>query len=68
MSSLAPVFFVRCINFCTFNVAFLVIGILTYKGTTSQYGQVISYETAEWSNKMITGLSSTTSGSCPSGS
>ena len=39
---------VKIILFATCNVSWLVIGILLWLGSTSQYGQVIEYETAEW--------------------
>ena len=41
-------FAIKCCYFVTVNVAFFVIGIVLWLGGTSQYGQVINYETNEW--------------------
>lgn len=50
----------------TFNIAFLVIGIVLYRGSTSQFGEVIKQETTEWSRGPIVDITSVASGSaCP---
>lgn len=49
---------IRCVNCLTFNVAFLVIGIVLWKGDISEYGQVIEYETKEWSDGPIIDIQS----------
>ena len=49
MSSSSKTFFpyavANCVCLLTFNIAFLVIGIVLWKGDTSQFGQIIKQET-----------------------
>lgn len=56
----------RCISCMTFNMAFLVVGIVIYNLDTSIYGHVIKLETAEWDKGGIVDMISiTNNGSCP---
>jgi predicted membrane channel-forming protein YqfA (hemolysin III family) len=49
----APLPFLKCLCFLTFNLAWLVIGCVLYTNGTSQYGMVIEHETAEWNKSPI---------------
>lgn len=64
---LATLPFIKCCCFLTFNVAWLVIGIVLWKGGTSQYGQVIENESLEWNKGAIVDLQTAYSSTCPSG-
>jgi len=52
--------FLKCACFLTFNIAWLVIGCVLYKGGTSQYSGVIENETQEWSKGPIVDFYGTT--------
>ena len=72
MSSSAKTFFpyavANCVCLLTFNIAFLVIGIVLWKGDTSQFGQIIKQETQEWNTGAIVDMKAIVPGQlCPSG-
>lgn len=59
---------VNCLCAATFNVAFLVLGILLFKSDTGHYGPVLAYETAEWNQGPIINITAVNSKqSCPYG-
>ncbi len=60
--ALFPFGIMNCICCLTFNIAFLVIGIVLFYGNTSQFGEVIKQETSEWSTSAITDLTAVSSG------
>jgi hypothetical protein len=60
----------KCCLFISFNLAFLVIGILVGNGSSQLYGAVIEYETREWSKPPIVDLLAVNASqvqSCPDG-
>ena len=66
--ALFPFAIVNLVCCLTFNIAFLVVGIVLYLGSTSQYGEVIKQETNEWSRGPIVDITAVGSGQqCPSG-
>ena len=63
----APLPFLKCLCFLTFNLAWLVIGCVLYGTGTSQYSMVIEHETAEWNKAPIEDFLATRNSQCPSG-
>ena len=65
--SFAVLWCAKCCTFLTFNLAFLVIGIVMYSSDSVNYGEVIWMETRQWDKGAIVDLLSTQDSSCPSG-
>ena len=57
----------KCLACISLNVAFLVIGIILWLGGTSQFGQVIEFETGQWSSGAVVDIIANTSPQCPAG-
>ena len=46
----------KCGQLFILNTAWLVLGIVLYKGSTSKYGEIIQFETNEWSLSPISDI------------
>ena len=55
----------KCCLFLTFNLAYLVIGILLSSGSTNTYGPVVENETNEWSKPPIIDIIAVNTTTCP---
>ena len=54
--TLFPYAIANSICCATFNIAFLVIGIVLWKGDISKFGEIIQQETIEWNSGAIVDL------------
>ena len=57
--------FGKCCLFLTFNLAYLVIGILLSGGSSRHYGIILANETNEWSKSPVIDLIAINTTTCP---